>query len=241
MDIKQVRINNLKLLIAEKGTAKEVADLSGTAPAYISQLVNARALESGNTRSIGHKFARDLEAGLAKPHGWMDIDHSVVGEEYTPSYSEKTFTDNSMQLGPLVLTLEQAACPPEHLARLSASNSSRRAPEPTDDASAFAIYMEDDSMKGSDERELALMRSWQKGDLLVFVQPPERIEPGRPVAALLDGQKEVVIRVYRPGLTSDEFQLIPLNSLYNIIDVNEENKATIVGALKSSHRSTSNY
>ena len=76
MDIKQIRLTNLRTLIAEAGTIANLARLSGTAPAYLSQITNGLPTSTGRPRSVGDKLARKLEQALDKPYGWMDTSHS---------------------------------------------------------------------------------------------------------------------------------------------------------------------
>lgn len=72
MKIEEIRHNNLKLLIAERGSLTAVADAADTAMNYLSQIINGTHAQSGKARSVGTKLARKLEAGCGKPDGWMD-------------------------------------------------------------------------------------------------------------------------------------------------------------------------
>lgn len=76
MRIDEIRLFNLHQLISENGSAACVADKSGTAAAYLSQIINGVPLPSGNPRVVGKALARKLEKGCGKSDGWMDIDHS---------------------------------------------------------------------------------------------------------------------------------------------------------------------
>ena len=75
MDIKQIRLSNLRTLISESGTIANLARLSETAPAYLSQILNSLPTSTGKPRSVGDKLARKLEQALNKSYGWMDKDH----------------------------------------------------------------------------------------------------------------------------------------------------------------------
>ena len=70
MDVKEIRLNNLNKLINEFGSINELANAINSSPSYISQLKNG----SGN-KSMGDKYARNIEVAIKKPHGWMDKDH----------------------------------------------------------------------------------------------------------------------------------------------------------------------
>ena len=72
MDIKQIRLRNLRILIGEAGTIANLARLSKTAPAYLSQILNSLPTSTGRPRSVGDKLARKLEEAMDKPYGWMD-------------------------------------------------------------------------------------------------------------------------------------------------------------------------
>ena len=72
MDIKQIRLRNLRILIGEAGTIANLARLSNTAPAYLSQILNSLPTSTGRPRSVGDKLARKLEQAMNKPYGWMD-------------------------------------------------------------------------------------------------------------------------------------------------------------------------
>lgn len=70
MDAKEIRLRNLRELIREAGGQRKLAALARVNPAYLSQILSART-----RRQMGDVVARRLEAGLGKPHGWMDILH----------------------------------------------------------------------------------------------------------------------------------------------------------------------
>lgn len=71
---RDLRLQNLKLLIAEFGTIAEVARRGQTSEKYLSQLLHKRAY-TGNPRGMGDAVAAKLESGCSKPVGWMDASH----------------------------------------------------------------------------------------------------------------------------------------------------------------------
>ena len=75
--ISEIRLANLESLIAEAGTADELASRADLSAVYISQ-IRARAIDvkTGRPRSMGSVAARKLEIGMGKPSGWMDRDHN---------------------------------------------------------------------------------------------------------------------------------------------------------------------
>jgi len=68
----QARLENLKTLLQEAGSAAALAERVGTSPVYISQL-------RGGSRSIGNALARRLELAFDKPIGWLDTSRSLRG------------------------------------------------------------------------------------------------------------------------------------------------------------------
>lgn len=69
MSLKDVRLDNLRLLLAEAGGKKtDLAKLIGKSPPQISQWF------SGN-RTITEDTAREIEASAKKPPGWLDQPH----------------------------------------------------------------------------------------------------------------------------------------------------------------------
>lgn len=75
MDVKKIRLENLKSLIAEHSSAANLSKVTGVNEAYISQIINGAPLPSGNPRGVGDRMARTLENSCNKPYGWMDVRH----------------------------------------------------------------------------------------------------------------------------------------------------------------------
>jgi len=73
MDAKEIRLENLKLLILEVGGQRRLALRAGVNPAYLSQILSART-----ARKMGDDVARRLERGTDKSRGWMDVRHEPV-------------------------------------------------------------------------------------------------------------------------------------------------------------------
>jgi len=74
MDAKEIRLENLRLLIDEVGGQRRLALRAGVNPAYLSQIVSERT-----ARTMGDDVARRLERGTDKPRGWMDVRHAPYG------------------------------------------------------------------------------------------------------------------------------------------------------------------
>lgn len=70
--IADIRHRNLLALIEEAGNAARLAERTGVAAPYISQVKKRVTTPSGTPRGIGDDVARKLEAGMGKPTGWLD-------------------------------------------------------------------------------------------------------------------------------------------------------------------------
>ncbi|MGI9276856.1 MAG: LexA family protein [Endozoicomonas sp.] len=99
--------------------------------------------------------------------------------------------------------------------------------------SAFAIQVEGDSM----------IPEFREGDT-VLVDPDQPVSPGDIVIARLSsnilGKTEITLRKYRARGTDDNgaeiFELAPLNNDYPTLLINQNNPATIVGAVVEHRR-----
>ncbi|OZI36309.1 hypothetical protein CEG14_14960 [Bordetella genomosp. 1] len=79
--VAEIRLENLEHLVSEAGTAERLAERAGLSPVYLSQ-IRSRAVDrkTGKARNLGTAAARKLEAGMAKPAGWMDTEHARQAE-----------------------------------------------------------------------------------------------------------------------------------------------------------------
>lgn len=69
-----IRLHNLRALIAEFGSIARLAEAADVSEKYLSQLNNRATMPSGTRRKIGDTVAEKLERGTGKPSGWMDTD-----------------------------------------------------------------------------------------------------------------------------------------------------------------------
>ena len=81
MENKEIRRKNLQILVAEFKTIAALADHTGIAAAYLSQLLNQSPSANKTPRGMGGKTARKIEKKCGKPNGWMDTLHSEDGGE----------------------------------------------------------------------------------------------------------------------------------------------------------------
>lgn len=103
------RLKNLELLVAEAGSAAELAGRAGTNSSYLSQVRRRMPTKKGTPRCIGDDLAVKLERGMGKCEGWMDEPHQAEWEQ--SNIAEK---EANTHLGPEirnrlpVITWEQA-------------------------------------------------------------------------------------------------------------------------------------
>ncbi len=79
--IEQVRLANLELLVAEAGSAAELARRASTNESYLSQIRRKFSTPKGTPRGVGDDLAVKLEKGMDKPEGWMDEPHAPLEED----------------------------------------------------------------------------------------------------------------------------------------------------------------
>ena len=84
--VSEIRLENLEALVQEAVTAESLAERADLSPVYLSQ-IRSRTVDrkTGKARNLGDKAARKLEAGMGKPLGWMDAQHSTGAPSATPS------------------------------------------------------------------------------------------------------------------------------------------------------------
>lgn len=81
MDIRVVRRRNFELLIQEADTIANLARLTQTSDKYLRHIFNGfTGNDRKSPRQVGDDLARKLEAGMGKPHGWMDTAHDPVAQ-----------------------------------------------------------------------------------------------------------------------------------------------------------------
>lgn len=77
MDSRSIRLANLHLLIEEAGSKAELARRTGANESHLSQITTG-------VRNVGPALARDLEKGMDKPSGWMDLPQEKPSNPVTP-------------------------------------------------------------------------------------------------------------------------------------------------------------
>jgi hypothetical protein len=69
--IRRIRRENLSRLISEFEGVKPLAARAGTPDTHLY------AIQAGS-RDLGDELASKLEAATGKPHGWMDVEQSLI-------------------------------------------------------------------------------------------------------------------------------------------------------------------
>lgn len=70
MDNKEIRLGNLRWLVAREGSAAALGRKLDRSDSQMSQLLKERP--DGSRKGIGDRLARDIERKLSLPRGWMD-------------------------------------------------------------------------------------------------------------------------------------------------------------------------
>lgn len=90
--LKLIRCNNLKALIKKTGKSKEVAELIGCKPVYVSQIT------TGN-KVMGDRFAGRVEKSFDMEEGAMSIDPDAMPANVTDMQVYKTAIETVLSLG----------------------------------------------------------------------------------------------------------------------------------------------
>ena len=83
-EIDRFRLANLRRLIAEAGSASELARRAAVSGPYLSQILGGTPYASGNPRRMGDRLAAKLERATGKPPGWMNEARSRDERAFPP-------------------------------------------------------------------------------------------------------------------------------------------------------------
>jgi hypothetical protein len=100
--VDEIRLDNLKRLKKEFKTYAYIAEISNTAPAYLSQVLSKKT-----PRNMGEEVARKIETGCKKPYGWMDHDHGFIEEE-APEYANHSEIEPEEQIQPITHAISRS-------------------------------------------------------------------------------------------------------------------------------------
>jgi len=201
--VKELRLANLRSLVAEFKTADAVAQRAQTAPMYLSQILNGAKSSTGNARGIGDKLARKLEEGCGKEVGWMDRPHRNVAAQF-----DENVVPAAVGLRPVpVISSVQAGALRDMESPYPPG--AGYAYEYTDqDLSAWAFAL--------DVEGLSMLPDFRPGDRII-VDPDMAPNPGDFVVAR-NGSAQATFKKYRPrgidAAGNEIFELVPLNDDY---------------------------
>lgn len=204
---KELRLENLRALVTEFKTADAVAQLAGTAPMYLSQILNGAKSSTGRPRGVGDALARKLEQGCGKDEGWMDRPHS------TPSAAAQAFDEN-------VAPAPMGSRPIPVISAVQAGVL-KDMENPYEPGDGFAVEYTDDIKLsqwtfGLEVEGDSMLPRFRPGDR-VIVDPEVAPNPGNFVVAR-NGSNQATLKKYRPrGMDTNGntvFELVPLNDDY---------------------------
>jgi len=210
MDSKQIRRRNLRQLINEVGTQARLAELVGTKPTYISQILSPTAVGE-----IGDSLARRIEKALRKPRGWLDLPHYLPD---APAVGEPGQTYNTAPSPPLqhrvpLISNVQAGDWTETHGSFDASDAESWLPTTAHVSDrAFALRVTGDSMTNPSGNPTIPAGS------IVIIDPDLPADHGRIVVALLEDQAETTLK--RLAIDGPNRYLMPLNPDYRPIEIN---------------------
>lgn len=221
--VKELRIQNLRALVAEFKTADAVAQRAQTAPMYLSQILNGAKSSTGNTRGIGDKLARKLEEGCGKEVGWMDRPHRAEAVPFDENVMPATV---GLRPIPVISSVQAGAL--------------RDMESPYPPGAGYAYEYTDQDLSewafALDVEGLSMLPEFKPGDRII-VDPEIAPNPGDFVVAR-NGSEQATFKKYRPrGIDTagnEVFELVPLNDDYPTLRSDTEH-LTVIGVV-TEHR-----
>lgn len=201
--VKELRLENLRSLVAEFKTADAVAQRAQTAPMYLSQILNGAKSSTGNARGIGDKLARKLEEGCGKEVGWMDRPHRNVAAQFDENVVPAAV---GMRPVPVISSVQAGAL--------------RDMESPYPPGAGYAYEYTDQDLSAwafaLDVEGLSMLPDFRPGDRII-VDPDMAPNPGDFVVAR-NGSAQATFKKYRPrgidAAGNEIFELVPLNDDY---------------------------
>ena len=85
MDIRSIRLNNLKYAVHEAGGVDRLAERAGVSRKYLDQILQGfQGKRDKSPRKVGDALAAKLSMGLGQPAHWMDLPHPDLWRELSP-------------------------------------------------------------------------------------------------------------------------------------------------------------
>lgn len=203
---KDIRHENLLILIKEEGSIQAVADKTGKSHAQISQLKNKAPYQgTGNPRGVGDSLAREIEAAFSKPVGWMDVLHEASNVSPAP-------TDT--RIIPVISYVQAGSWREAADAYLEGGGFDYITTERELSQRAFALEIEGDSM----------LPEFRPGDRVII--DPEIYPSAGDFVAAKNGKNEATFKKYRVRGVGENgemvFELVPLNEDYETMRSDRE-------------------
>lgn len=89
MEVKQIRLTNLRALIEREGAVSQLALRLQISPIYIYRVLDGKF-------NVGDSMARKIEEAYQRPAGWMDSIHSQVNQSRRVEREVPTLTEAAM-------------------------------------------------------------------------------------------------------------------------------------------------
>lgn len=229
----ETRRDNLVLAIKRAGSAAKLAEQTGSAAAYLSQIkMRTPNSKTGVPKQMGDDLARRIEQALGVPAGWMDVDHEKPGEisiSMTPFDVNVLPASRGKRAIPVISAIQAGAL--------------REITEPYPLGAGFStVYADDEYSKWAFGLEIegdSMLPEFKPGDL-VIIEPEWEPRPGEYVAAK-NGREEATFKKYRQrgfdALGNVIFELVPLNEDYPTIR-SDETPLAIIGVMAEHRRKT---
>lgn len=202
MKLSDIRRDNLRRLIEEAGSAVKLAELAGTSPSYLSQVLTKRVNPgSKKPRSLGDEVASRIEAAMGKPKGWMNSAHWESVNENLSGYAV------TKKMVPLISWVNAGDfC--EAIDNLEPGDAMDWLPCPRNvGPHTFALRVQGDSMTSPHPGQ----RSYPEGSI-IYVDPDREVTNGCRVVAKLVDTQEVTFKRYVEDAGS--CWLMPINPQY---------------------------
>lgn len=90
MEVKQIRLANLRALIEREGAVSQLALRLQISPIYIYRVLDGKF-------NVGDSMARKIEDAYERPMGWMDNLHNQAGSSRRAAREIPTLTDTAIQ------------------------------------------------------------------------------------------------------------------------------------------------
>lgn len=230
-NINEIRKNNLRLLIKEKGSIELLAHDCETSPSYISQILTGVPSRTGKPRNVGDKLASKLEVGCQKPHSWLDMPHTEDGQDDL-NYAVRTklgyanpddYLEEVTRGGIPLIEFMDALGFYETKNPVLPKNVRKWFPRPEKAGPrSYALEIKDDSMTNPYPGELSLTKG-----MIVWADPDKQYTAGSIVVIKLKGTDEPFLK--KLTMNAGIMYMESLNTKYPVRELTDD--AQIIATL----------